>query len=125
MGLIVKSISEIPAIEIVFFRSIISLILSLGLLKMQRLPVFGNNKPLLILRGLTGAITLVTYFHILQEIPLASAVILGYLSPIMSTLLGIFIVKEKVSRWQWLFYGISFFLEFLWWKDSIIEFLGL
>ncbi|MEQ9302428.1 MAG: DMT family transporter, partial [Marinoscillum sp.] len=68
----------------------------------------GNNKPILVLRGATGAIALITYFYLLQQIPLATASTLQYLAPIFTTILGIFLVKEKVNPWQWLFFGVSF-----------------
>lgn len=39
--------------------------------------------------------------------PLASAVTLQYLSPIFTAIMGIFMVKEKVKPWQWVFFAVS------------------
>lgn len=108
MNVFVKMVPEIPAIEVIFFRSIISLLISFVLLKKQRVPVFGNNKKLLLLRGLAGAMGLIFFFNTLQNIPLASAVTLQFLTPIFTTLLGIFLVKEKVRPLQFLFFGLAF-----------------
>jgi len=108
MNLLVKLIPNIPAIEIVFFRSLVSLVLSFIILKGNRVNIWGNNKPVLLLRGATGAVALILYFLTLQRIPLASAVTIQFLSPIFTTILGIFIVKEKVKPLQWLFFAMAF-----------------
>lgn len=108
MNVSVKFIPHIPAIEIILFRSLFSLIFSYAILKQQKVPVFGNNKKLLVLRGVVGSVGLITFFYTLQKIPLASAVTIQYLSPIFTTILGIFLVKEKVKPIQFLFFAISF-----------------
>jgi drug/metabolite transporter (DMT)-like permease len=108
MNVSVKLIPHIPAIEIILFRSVFSLILTYILIKIEKLPVFGTNKKLLILRGVAGSIGLMAFFYTLQNIPLASAVTLNYLAPVFTTILGIFIVKEKVSGKQFIYFGISF-----------------
>jgi drug/metabolite transporter (DMT)-like permease len=108
MNVSVKLIPHIPAIEIILFRSVFSLVLTYILLKREKLPVFGTNKKLLILRGVAGSIGLMAFFYTLQNIPLASAVTLNYLAPVFTTILGIFIVKERVSGRQFIYFGISF-----------------
>jgi len=117
MNLCVKLVPNIPAIEIVFFRSVVSLILSLSILRFQRISVWGNNKKILFSRGIVGAIALILYFITLQRIPLASAVSIQFMAPIFTTLLGIFILKEGVKPLQWLFFlmamiGVFFVLGF-------------
>lgn len=108
MNVIVKHIPNIPAVEVVFFRSIVSLVLSYGFLKSQRINVWGSNHGILVLRGLSGSIALCLFFITIQSIPLASAITIHYLSPIFTTIIGIYFVKEKVYKWQWLFFGIAF-----------------
>ncbi|MEM1408838.1 MAG: DMT family transporter, partial [Bacteroidota bacterium] len=110
MNVLVKSVSNIPAVEVVFFRSVVSFIISFGALKAAAIPVFGlkKNRWLLILRGTSGAIALVMYFYLLQVIPLATAVVLQFLTPILTSLLGIVIAKEKVHPVQWIFFALAF-----------------
>ncbi|MBB6328021.1 drug/metabolite transporter (DMT)-like permease [Algoriphagus iocasae] len=108
MNVSVKYVPHIPAIEIILFRSLFSLVFSYSVLKRQNVKVFGNNKKLLVLRGVVGSVGLISFFYTLQKIPLASAVTLQYLSPILTTILGIFLVREKVKPIQFLFFGISF-----------------
>jgi drug/metabolite transporter (DMT)-like permease len=108
MNVLVKLLPHIPAIEIVFFRALVSLIISVSILKIAKIKIWGNNKKILILRGATGMIALILYFELIQSIPLASAATILFLAPIFTTILGIFIVKEKVHPVQWLFFLISF-----------------
>ena len=77
----VKMLPHIPPMEIVFFRCIISFIITFFLLRRKRISIFGNNRFLLILRGLCGTAGLYLYFVILQNIPLATASTLIYLTP--------------------------------------------
>lgn len=104
----VKLVPHIPAIEVVFFRSFISLVISLALLKKQKVPVLGKQKGLLLMRGGAGAIGLIMIFITVQHIPLATAVTLQFLAPIFTTLLGIYLVKEKVKPLQFFFFGLAF-----------------
>ncbi len=108
MNVCVKIIPHIPAIEIIVFRSIISMVICLVGLKSQNVSVWGNNRPLLVFRGLSGAIALILYFRLIHQIPLANAVILQYLAPVFVAVIGIFMVKEPVRPIQWLFFLVSF-----------------
>lgn len=108
MNVFVKVLPHIPAVEIILFRSIVSLILSVFMLRTQSVSVWGVNKPVLLARGITGAIALLIFFTLLQQVPLAAASSLAYLAPIFTTILGIFLVKEKVLPIQWFFFLVSF-----------------
>jgi drug/metabolite transporter (DMT)-like permease len=108
MQVCVKFLPHIPAIEIVFFRSLVSLVISYLALKRARIPPFGKKKPILIARGGVGAVALILFFLTIQKMPLAGAVTFQFLSPIFTAILGVFIVSERVSIKQYLFFGISF-----------------
>jgi drug/metabolite transporter (DMT)-like permease len=108
MGLMVKLVSHIPSTQVVFFRSATSFLLSFWLLKRQGVSVWGIHRKYLILRGLFGAGALILFYETLQKIPLASAVTIGFLAPIFTTILGIFIAREKVRPVQWLFFLLAF-----------------
>lgn len=108
MNVFVKMVDNIPAVEIVFFRSVVSLVLCYVFLAQQKVSVWGKNKKILLFRGMSGAVALIMYFTTLQYIPLASAVTIQFLSPIFTSILGVFIVKEKVKPLQWLFFLMAF-----------------
>ncbi len=126
MNVFVKAVPHIPAVEIILFRSVISLVISVALLRQQSVSIWGKNKPILIARGVAGAIALLIFFQLLQEIPLAAASSLAYLAPIFTTIIGIFIVKERIKPIQWIFFLISFGgVLMIQGFDSRIEFIHL
>ncbi|MGB1247865.1 MAG: DMT family transporter [Chitinophagales bacterium] len=108
MNLGVKYLKHIPSIEIVFFRALVTLIISFIMIKRANMSLMGKNKPILFLRGLFGVIALSMYFYTLQAMPFGSAVTIQQLSPIFATIIAVFILKEKVLKPQWLFFLISF-----------------
>ena len=104
MNISVKLVSHLPTMEVVLFRSVFSLVASYAILKKQNIPVFGNNKKLLIARGIAGCLGLVGSFYTLQNIPLASAVTINYTAPLFTTILGIFMVpRRKSESWKTMF----------------------
>ena len=108
MTMFVKLVPNIPSLEIIFFRAVISVVICWWGIKRARVPMFGNNKPMLVMRGIAGVIALTLNFYMVHEIPLATASTLTYLAPISTTLIGIWFVKEKVAPLQFLFFGVSF-----------------
>ena len=103
----VKYYSHIPAIEVVFFRSIVSFFLSFFMVKRLKLKIINQHSKILFLRGICGAIALSLYFYTIQVIPLATAVTLLYLAPVFTIILAIFMVKEKPHSMQWPFIILS------------------
>lgn len=108
MNVMVKYIPRIGAVEIVFFRSIVSLIMSFAVLKSRHISIWGNNRKWLIIRGIAGSAGLLCFFATIKLMPLGSAIAIQYMSPIFTSLLGIYFVKEKVKPLQWLFFGLAF-----------------
>ena len=108
MNVFVKQLSRIPAIEIVFFRCLVSAAICFVGIARAGVDWKGNNNALLIARGSFGTLALFTFFVTLQHVPLATAVTIAYLSPIFTTLIGVFLLGESVRAVQWLFYAIAF-----------------
>jgi drug/metabolite transporter (DMT)-like permease len=104
----VKQIAHLPAMEIVFFRCVIAATFCFIGLRHAKVDWRGSNRKLLFLRGLFGTTALFLFFVTLQNIPLASAMTIQYLSPIFTTIIAIFLLHESVRRLQWLFYAIAF-----------------
>ncbi|HVF70818.1 MAG TPA: DMT family transporter [Chthoniobacterales bacterium] len=108
MNVFVKQLNRIPAMEIVFFRCLVSAAICFVGIARVGADWKGNNKLLLIARGSFGTLALFTFFITVHNIPLATAVTIAYLSPIFTTLIGVFALGEHVRPKQWLFYGIAF-----------------
>ncbi|WP_262713926.1 DMT family transporter [Salibacter halophilus] len=108
MQLCVKFLSHLPFTELVFFRSIVSLVLSLIILKRAGVHPLGNKRKYLVLRGIFGVIALSSFFFTLQNLPIATAIVIQYLSPMFTALFAIWILKEPMKPIQWLFFALSF-----------------
>lgn len=108
MNWCIKYVGDIPAAEVVFFRSLVTLSMSWVIIKKRKLNPFGTHKKLLLLRGLFGFVGLTLYIYTVQRMSLASAVTIQYLSPVFTTIIAVFILKQKVKWLQWLFFAIAF-----------------
>lgn len=97
-----KSLAHIPVAELVFFRALISLLITYLYLRWRGIPVWGENKLLLVLRGFAGTVALSFFFYTLHAMPLASAVTIQYLSPIFLVLFAGLFFGETVTWWHWL-----------------------
>lgn len=108
MNVLVKWADAYSIYQIIFFRAIITLIISYGIIKKSGLSPFGNDKKHLVLRGFFGFLGLLFYFLTVKHMPLATAVSVQYLSPVFTAILAIFINKQKTNWWTWGFYAIAF-----------------
>ena len=108
MNVFVKQLQRIPAMEIVFFRCLVSGVICFVGISRAGVDWKGNNNALLIARGSFGTLALFTFFVTLQNIPLATAVTIAYLSPIFTALVGVFLLGEHVRAVQLIFYAIAF-----------------
>jgi drug/metabolite transporter (DMT)-like permease len=108
MNVFVKQLDRIPAMEIVFFRCLVSSAICFVGIARARVDWKGNNNVLLVARGAFGTLALFTFFVTIHNIPRATAVTIAYLSPIFTTLIGVLLLGEHVRPKQWLFYAIAF-----------------
>ncbi len=104
----VKQLSDMPVMEVVFFRCLVAGAFCYIGIRQAKVAWKGNNKSFLIYRGIAGTAALVLFFITLQNIPLASATTIQYLSPIFTAFIAIFFLKESVRYLQWFFYAIAF-----------------
>jgi drug/metabolite transporter (DMT)-like permease len=108
MALSVKLLDGIPIPEVIFFRAVISALLCYWGIRRAGVAALGNNRLLLLFRGIAGVGALVQGMYLIQEIPLAAATTLTHLSPVFTTLIAIWFVKEKVAPVQLAFFALSF-----------------
>lgn len=93
-----NTVYSIPVLEIVAARAIVSAIISYADIKRKRISVWGNNKPLLIARGIVGAFALMLVYYAVTTLPLAEATILQYLHPVFTAVLALLFLKENIQR---------------------------
>jgi drug/metabolite transporter (DMT)-like permease len=107
-NIFVKQLPGIPAMEIVFFRCTIAALFCFVGLQRAGADWKGSNRSILIARGVFGTTALYFFFVTLQNIPLATAMTIQYLSPIFTSVIAIFVLSERVRALQWLFYAMAF-----------------
>ncbi len=95
----VKAVHEygIPVFEIVAARALVSFVISYVDVKRKGISVWGNNRPLLLLRGAIGTFSLICVYYSVTSLPLAEATILQYTHPIFTALLAVFFLKERIQ----------------------------
>ncbi|OOF17464.1 EamA family transporter [Salinivibrio sp. PR932] len=91
------SLHGIPLFEIVAARALVSLIISYTDVKRKGLSPFGNNKPLLLLRGVLGTGALMCVYYAVTTLPLAEATVLQYMHPVFTAVLGLIVLKERLQ----------------------------
>jgi len=108
MNMIALSVHHLPAFEIVFFRSIGTVVCAMSVLAWQGIPVLGNNPKILMVRALVGLTSMVLYYKAIQIMPLGTAAALRYLSPFFAAALAVIFLGERVKKLQWLFLAAAF-----------------
>ena len=107
MELGIKLLPRIPTQQVVFFRAWVTLLLCFSIMKFKGIPLFGQNKTFLWLRGFFGTVALILYFYSLKNLPLASAVAIQKLSPLFTIFFAQFFLQEKVPRLSWVFFFLA------------------
>jgi S-adenosylmethionine uptake transporter len=99
MGVCVKLAADLfSAAEIVFYRSAISLLLMLVLVRLRGVPIATPYWRFQLWRSASGFVSLLLYFYAISMLPLATAVTLAYTSPLfLAVYLGWF-GKVRLGR---------------------------
>ena len=113
MNALVKYLIDYSTFQLVFFRSLGSLFITFGFLKYKKINMLGNQKILLMLRGLVGVTSMILFFWGIHYISIGSAVTLRYVSPIFAGILAVFFLREVIKPLQWGFFLIAFTGVFL------------
>ena len=110
MDLIVKWSENYPVGEVLFFRGFCGLIPLFFLIPKEKYLVFyKTKKPFLHLkRCAAGLIAIVAIFIALRKLPLATVVSISFAAPIFTTILSIFLLREKVGLYRWLAVLVGF-----------------
>lgn len=108
MNMITLSVNHLPAFELVFFRSIGTVVCAMFVIIKQGIPILGNNPKILIIRALIGMTSMVLYFKAIQIMPVGTAAALRYLSPFFAAALAMIFLGERVKKLQWLFLSAAF-----------------
>jgi len=100
MGICVKFAGQsgIPLLEIVAARALVSLVLSFVDIKRKNIPVLGQNKLWLILRGVIGTFALICVYYAVLNMPFAEATVIQYLNPLFVAVMAAMFLGEKFQK---------------------------
>lgn len=106
---------QIPLMEQVFFRNIISMAICFIIIRRNDLPLFGGLKdqPLLFMRSIFGFLGLISLFYAAARATQADVTILSKLSPFLITLFAYLFLKERIAKVQYPALLIAFAGAFL------------
>jgi len=105
----VKALPHLAIAQLVFLRQSVALVISLALILRKGISPWGKHKGLLLARGLLGTLALSGYFYSLHHMPLASAVTLQFLSPVVTLFFAQVFLKEPASLKTWFAFLLAFF----------------
>ena len=108
MNTVVKYLSGYSVYQIVFFRSIGTLLFTIPLIIKLKISILGNHKNLLFLRGFIGVISLTCFFESLNYLAVGTAASLRFTSPIFAAIFALLFLKEKIKPIQWLLFLVAF-----------------
>jgi len=98
-GALTKILSEdISALEIVFFRNAMGVVLILYALKHTPPKLTGGKIHLLFTRGVFGFSAMILFFYTIATIPLGEAITLNKTSPLFVTLLAYYLLGENLDK---------------------------
>ena len=98
-GAIAKILSEdMSALEIVFFRNIIGIVLILYALKIKPPSLSGGKIHLLFMRGFFGFTAMILFFYTITVIPLGEAITLNKTSPLFVSIIAFYLLGEHLSK---------------------------
>jgi len=101
--------SALPAIQVAFLRSALCLVWMFPLLlrDLKTFPVTkGMLKPLF-MRSLAGGLAMIFYFQAIARLPLATAVLLNYTSPLWAALFAFIFLGEALASALYLAYPLA------------------
>lgn len=89
--------ARIPAMEVVFVRSVLMTGATLALLRRTRQSPWGNDRRLLFVRGAVGVAALSLFYFALPRLPLGDATAIFYMTPVWTALIAAVLLRERTA----------------------------
>ncbi|MFZ7119321.1 MAG: DMT family transporter [Eubacteriaceae bacterium] len=97
MRLFIKSIHNIPEVELLIFQYLPILLFAPIFIKKRKYVLFGKNKKVLFYRGFYGFFGGIFYIYAIQNLLLADSAAISQLVPFFVILFSWYLLKEKLS----------------------------
>ncbi len=102
MAALIKAVgTDIPLLQLVFLRSVLSIPILFIVIVAQGKPLAVKAKKVLVVRSFFGLGAMACYFYALTHMPLAECVLIGRTQPLLLALLAPIMVGESTPRAAW------------------------
>lgn len=102
MSMFVKLAAQnIPSHNLVFWRALVSLLLSYVMVRRKGILPWGQRKGLLLLRGALGCVGMLCIFAAVARLPLAETTMIQYLHPTLTAVWGPWFLSERADPRVW------------------------
>jgi len=109
VGAFAKILSrEMPSVEVVFFRNLISLLFVVSTIYKYPIKQSGGKPWLLFFRGLMGLLGVLAFFYNIAHISLADAMTFSRTSPIWTAIFAYMFLGERINKKGWVAIFIGF-----------------
>lgn len=86
-GLVKRGLKSFGVAELVFYRNLVALLLTLAFARLRHLPLATRTMPMQLQLGVVGTVSLALYFYAIAHLPLGTATALNYTAPMFLWLL--------------------------------------
>jgi drug/metabolite transporter (DMT)-like permease len=108
MAAAIKTLGQaVPQFELVFFRSIINLIVVAGVMLWTRERLPSSGRGLLLFRGVVGFLGVTCLFYTVTHLPLPVALLLSWCSPAFVLLFSFIFLKERMPTSRLIWVGVA------------------
>lgn len=98
MSVLVKLATvRLPSSHAVMARGIVTLVISIAVIRRAKLSPWGNDKKRLFLRGFAGFVGLNCFYYSLASLSLADASVIQYLNPVFAAILAAIFLGERMG----------------------------
>lgn len=110
MNLFIRLSGDVPSMQKCFFRNLFALVIAVGALIRTKTPfrIGKGNVKYLLFRSISGGLGMVCNFYAIDHMNISDASMLNKLSPFFGIIFSVYILKEKVNRYEWLAVLIAF-----------------
>lgn len=110
MTLFVRLAGDLPTMQKAFFRNAIAAAFAVFILSRtpEKFYIRKESWPDLIRRSLYGVMGVILNFWAIDHIPLADASVLNKMSPFFAIIMSVIILKERVTRREWMIVFTAF-----------------
>lgn len=110
MTAFVRLSGDLPTMQKTLFRNLVVAVAAWLMLlsNRQKIEIKKEHMPDLLLRSCFGTAGMICNFYAIDRLNISDANMLNKLSPFFAILMSIFILKEKVSKKEWLVVAVAF-----------------